>query len=134
MFAAIKSWMEVNIRLNRIIFHIDISSAFLPWEAVYRIIYKGGNFPNYGLYEKCSAAFMDILREYSDIVEQYNIDEAFVDLTASCRLFGQPEDVARQIKDHIWERLGFTVNVGVSSNKLLAKMITRKKTGQGRGK
>ena len=38
---------------------------------------------NYGLYERCSAAFMDILREYSDVVEQYSIDEAFIDMSAS---------------------------------------------------
>ena len=80
--------------------------------------------PNYSLYEKCSAAFMSILREYSDIVEQYSIDEAFVDMTASCHLFGQPEEAAEQIKDHIRDKLGFTVNVGVSNNKLLAKMAS----------
>ena len=76
------------------------------------------------MYEKCSAAFMDILREYSDIVEQYSIDEAFVDMTASCRLFGEPIEVAEQIKDHIKGKLGFTVNIGVSGNKLLAKMAS----------
>ena len=159
-----------------IIFHFDVNSAFLSWEAVYRLAHKGGRQdlreiasavggdmalrhgiilakslpakkygintgetipearqkcpnlvlipPNYSLYEKCSAAFMNILREYSDVVEQYSIDEAFVDMTASCHLFGQPEDVAEQIKDHIREKLGFTVNVGVSSNKLLAKMAS----------
>lgn len=80
--------------------------------------------PNYSLYEKCSAAFMEILREYSDVVEQYSIDEAFVDMSASCHLFGSPEEVAVQIKDRIRKELGFTVNVGVSSNKLLAKMAS----------
>ncbi len=54
--------------------------------------------PNYSLYEKCSAAFMDIQHEYSDIVEQYSIDEAFVDMTASCLLFGEPVEVAGQTK------------------------------------
>lgn len=80
--------------------------------------------PNYGLYEKCSAAFMNLLREYSDVVEQYSIDEAFIDMTASCHLFGEPVEVAERIKDHIRDWLGFTVNVGVSSNKLLAKMAS----------
>ena len=80
--------------------------------------------PNYSLYEKCSAAFMNILREYSDIVEQYSIDEAFADMTASCHLFGEPVEGAEQIKNHIREKLGFTVNIGVSSNKLLAKMAS----------
>lgn len=80
--------------------------------------------PNYDLYEKCSAALMEMLREYSDMVEQYSIDEAFVDMSASCRLFGTPEEAAMQIKDRIRTELGFTVNVGVSSNKLLAKMAS----------
>ncbi len=162
--------------MKNIIFHIDVNSAFLSWEAVYRLAHKGGKQdlreiasavggdvtlrhgiilaksipakgcgiktgetipearrkcpglvlvpPNYNLYEKCSAAFMEILREYSDVVEQYSIDEAFVDMSASCHLFGSPEETAGQIKDRIREELGFTVNVGVSANKLLAKMAS----------
>ncbi len=80
--------------------------------------------PDYGLYEKCSAAFMDILRDYSDAVEPYSIDEAYIDMSASCHLFGTPEEAAAQIRDRIREELGFTVNVGVSANKLLAKMAS----------
>ena len=80
--------------------------------------------PNYNLYEQCSAAFMRILREYSDIVEQYSIDEAFVDMTATCHLFGTPEETAHIIKNRIREELGFTVNIGISTNKLLAKMAS----------
>jgi len=166
----------VNTRLKNIIFHIDVNSAFLSWEAVYRIAHKGGKLdlrevasavggdmsmrhgiilaksipakkygiqtgetildaqrkcpelilvpPNYGLYEKCSAAFMDILREYSDVVEQYSIDEAFIDMTSTCHLFGSPVEVAEEIKNRIREELGFTVNVGISCNKLLAKMAS----------
>lgn len=162
--------------MKSIIFHIDVNSAFLSWEAVYRLAHKGGKQdlreiasavggdmtmrhgiilaksipakkygiktgetileaqrkcpdlvivpPNYSLYEKCSTVFMDILREYSDVVEQYSIDEAFVDMTASVHLFGRPEEAAKQVKDHIRDKLGFTVNVGVSGNKLLAKMAS----------
>lgn len=80
--------------------------------------------PNYGLYEQCSAAFMNILKEYSDVVEQYSIDEAFIDMTTTCHLFGTPEEVAEQIKNRIRDELGFTVNVGISQNKLLAKMAS----------
>ncbi len=80
--------------------------------------------PDYSLYEKCSAAFMGIVREYSDVVEQYSIDEAFVDMSASCHLFGPPKEVAVQIKDRIHRELGFTVNVGISVNRLLAKMAS----------
>lgn len=159
-----------------IIFHIDVNSAFLSWEAVYRLAHRGETLdlreipsavggdmalrhgiilaksipakkygiqtgetlleaqrkcpnlvlvpPHYNLYEQCSAAFMDILREYSDVVEQYSIDEAFVDMSASCHLFGSPVEAARQIKERIRNELGFTVNIGVSCNKLLAKMAS----------
>lgn len=162
--------------MKNVIFHIDVNSAFLSWEAVYRLTHKGGKEdlreiasavggdvtlrhgiilaksipakkygiktgesileaqrkcpslvlvpPNYNLYEQCSAAFMEILRDYSDTVEQYSIDEAFVDMSTSCHLFGTPEEAAAQMKDRIREELGFTVNVGVSSNKLLAKMAS----------
>lgn len=162
--------------MKNIIFHIDVNSAFLSWEAVYRLAHRGGKQdlretasavggdvtlrhgiilaksipakdcgiktgesipeakrkcpnlvlvpPNYGLYEQCSAAFMEILREYSDVVEQYSIDEAFVDMSTSCHLFGTPEETAKQIKDRIREELGFTVNIGISTNKLLAKMAS----------
>lgn len=162
--------------MKSIIFHVDVNSAFLSWEAVYRLTHKGGkrdlreiasavggdvtlrhgiilaksipakNYgiktgetileaqrkcpklilvpPNYNLYEKCSTALIEILKEYSDVVEQYSIDEAFVDMSASCHLFGAPETVAVQIKRRIREELGFTVNVGVSNNKLLAKMAS----------
>lgn len=164
------------MRLNTIIYHIDVNAAFLSWEAVYRLTHKGAKKdlrevasavggdmamrhgiilaksgpakkygiktgetilearqkcphlvlvpPNYSLYEKCSAAFMSILREYSDTVEQYSIDEAFVDMTTTCHLFGSPEEAAEKIKNRIRDELGFTVNVGISTNKLLAKMAS----------
>lgn len=159
-----------------IIFHIDVNSAFLSWEAVYRLAHRGetqdlrqipsavgGDMtlrhgiilakslpakkygvqtgetlleaqrkcpglvlvpPHYNLYEQCSSAFIEILREYSDVVEQYSIDEAFVDMSASCHLFGSPIETAILIKDRIREELGFTVNIGISCNKLLAKMAS----------
>lgn len=80
--------------------------------------------PHYNLYEQCSTAFMEILREYSDVVEQYSIDEAFVDMSASCHLFGTPVEAANEIRERIKNELGFTVNIGVSCNKLLAKMAS----------
>lgn len=80
--------------------------------------------PHYNLYEQCSEAFMEILREYSDVVEQYSIDEAFVDMSASCHLFGTPVEAANEIRERIKNELGFTVNIGVSCNKLLAKMAS----------
>ena len=80
--------------------------------------------PNYGLYEKCSKAFMDILRQYSPDVEQYSIDEAFVDMTGTEKLWGDPVRAANRLKNQIRDTLGFTVNIGISENKLLAKMAS----------
>lgn len=160
--------------MRPVIYHIDVNSAFLSWEAAYRIHHLGGTLdlrtipsaisgdiaarhgiilaksipakqfgirtgesilearqkcpslymapPNYGLYQKCSDAFMRILREYTPTVEQYSIDEAFMDMTETFHLFGSPIDTAFQMKDRIQKELGFTVNIGISCNKLLAKM------------
>lgn len=160
--------------MKRLIYHIDVNSAFLSWEAAYRIYHLGGSLdlrkipsavsgdmaarhgiilaksipakrygiktgmtiseakkhcpklymvpPNYGLYEKCSKAFMKILQEYTPEVEPYSIDEAFMDMTQTVHLFGSPIETAHQIRTHICDKLGFTVNIGVSSNKILAKM------------
>jgi DNA polymerase-4 len=78
--------------------------------------------PDYGLYMQCSTAFGDILRGYSPLVEQYSIDEYFLDYTGLETLYGDPLTAAYRIKDQIKQELGFTVNVGISNNKLLAKM------------
>ena len=159
-----------------IIFHIDVNSAFLSWEASYRInmlgdtkdlrdipSVVGGNEknrhgivlaksipakkyqiqtgeplvsarnkcpnltivpPNYELYVTSSKAFMRILREFSPNVEQYSIDEAYCDMTGTMNLYGSPIAAATFLKDKIDKELGFTVNVGCSSNKLLAKMAS----------
>ena len=80
--------------------------------------------PNHKLYKEYSNAFMDILREYTPDAEQFSIDEAFMDMTGTQLLFGEPIAAANQIKDRIKKELGFTVNVGISSNKLLAKMAS----------
>ena len=161
---------------DRVIFHIDVNSAFLSWEAVYRLQVLGGTVDlrdqicavggdaasrrgiilaksikakkygvrtgesilearkkcpclelvpaNYPLYRKCSQAFLKILKEYSPCVEQYSIDEAFVDMTGTRRLWGEPVEAAHKLKDRIHSELGFTVNIGISSNKLLAKMAS----------
>lgn len=162
-------------RHERTIFHIDVNSAYLSWEAVERLrrgetldlreipSAVGGDIqsrhgiilaksipakryhvmtgepvvdalkkcpelvlirPSHGLYHRCSQAFMSILREYTDQIEQMSVDEAFMDMTGTEQLFGKPVEAAAVIKDRIYQELGFTVNVGISSNKLLAKMAS----------
>ena len=61
--------------------------------------------PNYGLYQRCSQAFLRILREYSPAVEQFSIDEAFVDMTGTDLLWGDPVETARKIAGRIREEL-----------------------------
>ncbi len=160
--------------MEKLIFHIDVNSAFLSWEAAYRLHHLNGTVdlremdavvggdmesrrgiilakslsakrygirtgesipearqkcphllivpPHYQLYDKCSQAFITLLQEYSPDVEQYSIDEAFVDMTGTDHLWGDPVTAANVIRERIDRELGFTVNIGVSVNKLLAKM------------
>lgn len=160
--------------MERIIFHIDVNSAFLSWEAAKRVKNGeedirlipsaiGGNRekrtgvilaksipakkygiktgepvamalrkcpslfiakPNFSLYEENSRAFMDICREYTPIVEKYSIDECFLDMSGMHKIYPDILAIAYEIKERIKEELGFTVNVGVGSNKLLAKMAS----------
>lgn len=83
--------------------------------------------PDYDLYMSCSDAMFRILYEYSPLVQRYSIDECFLDYTRSESRFGDPVKTAYEIKDRIKEELGFTVNIGVSANKLLAKMASELK-------
>ena len=162
--------------MKPIIFHIDVNSAFLSWEATYRmkelgdtedirlipcvvggseesrhgiVLAKSESAKKYGvitgeplvdarrkcptlktvpanfpIYVKYSNQMMKILEDYSPDVEQYSIDESFIDMTGTEQLFGEPLKVAHIIKDRIYRELGFTVNVGISTNKLLAKMAS----------
>lgn len=162
--------------MDKLIFHIDVNSAFLSWEAVYRLHILGektdlreipsavaGDIkkrhgiilakstpakkygvrtgdtisdakklcpnlvmvaPHYDLYDTSSKAFMEILREFSPCVEQYSVDEAYCDMTGTVGIYGSAVVAANLMKDKIHSELGFTVNVGISSNKLLAKMAS----------
>ncbi len=78
--------------------------------------------PDYGLYVETSRHFVEVLRKFSPLVEQYSIDEAWVDMTGTERLFGSPRLAAEAMRKRVLEELGFTVNIGISTNKLLAKM------------
>lgn len=161
--------------MEKVIFHVDVNSAFLSWEAVYRLqqgdtmdlreipsavagdknkrhgiilakstlakqygvqtgepivdaLKKCPNLvlvpPHHGLYEEYSKAFTDILNDYSPCVEKCSIDEAYCDMTGMSALLGPPIEAAHKIKNRIKNELGFTVNVGISCNKLLAKMAS----------
>lgn len=78
--------------------------------------------PDYELYVEASRHFVKMLQQFSPVVEQYSIDEAWVDMTGTERLWGAPRLAAERMRKQILDELGFTVNIGISSNKLLAKM------------
>lgn len=160
--------------MKRLIFHVDVNSAFLSWEAARRVSRGeddlrlipsaiGGDRekrtgvilaksipakkygiktgepvsmamrkcpelylakPDFRLYERCSRAFMDICRKYAPVVEKFSIDECFLDMSGTGRIYPDPIKTAASIKDEIRDTLGFTVNIGVAENKLLAKMAS----------
>lgn len=80
--------------------------------------------PDYGLYVSASRAFIAKLKQYTDQVIQYSIDEAWAVFDGCEKLYGQGQMVsfAHDLKNEIKEELGFTVNIGISTNFLLSKM------------
>jgi DNA polymerase-4 len=158
---------------KRCIFHVDANSAYLSWEAAYRLQHGdaldlrtvasvvGGDpatrhgivltksipakkfniktgetlysacqkcpdliivRPNYALYRRCSDAMVKILRDFSPSVQRFSVDECFLDFSGMSLLSNDPVKTACEIKERIKNELGFTVNIGISTNKLLAKM------------
>lgn len=160
--------------MERVIFHVDVNSAFLSWTATYRIKVLGETLdlreipsavagdrenrqgvilaksqpakncgvktgepifqalkkcpeltvvpPDYALYVEASRHFTALLRQFAPVVEQYSIDEAWADMTGTEGLYGSPVAAAEMLRQKIYDELGFTVNIGISTNKLLAKM------------
>lgn len=80
--------------------------------------------PDYDLYMKASNAMVEILRKYSPGVQRFSVDECFLDYTNMESHFGDPIEAANDIRIRIKQELGFTVNIGISSNKILAKMAS----------
>ena len=161
---------------ERLIFHIDVNSAFLSWESVARLredpavldlrtipsavggdaskrhgIVLAKSTPakafgvatgeplaqalrkcpslvvvpsHYELYVSFSRKLIHLLEDYTPDIEKFSIDEAFLDMTETIHLFGSPAETADAIRRRVREELGFTVNVGIAPNKLLAKMAS----------
>lgn len=80
--------------------------------------------PRFEVYKKFSDMMYEYLCNYTNIIERYSVDECFLDYTGSVNLFGDPVEVAYKIRDDIYKKFGFTVNVGIGNNKLLAKMAS----------
>lgn len=78
--------------------------------------------PDYQLYIKMSNSLGELVTDFSPDIEQYSIDEFFIDYTGLESIIGEPIAAAALIRKRAREELGFSVNVGIGSNKLLAKM------------
>ena len=79
---------------------------------------------DFALFETCSRAFKKICASYAPVMESFSIDEVFLDMSGTQKIYPDPVKLACEIKDRIREELGFTVNIGIGSNKLLAKMAS----------
>ncbi|MDT8719658.1 DNA polymerase IV [Clostridium sp. 19966] len=161
--------------MSRLIFHIDVNSAYLSWEAAYRLqqgekldlrtvpsvvggaeasrhgivltksipakkfgIQTGETLynarikcpelvvvpPRYWLYMKSSAAMHEMLLEYTPQIQRFSVDESFLDLSNMEHLYPDYMKLAEKIQERIKKELGFTVNIGISQNKLLAKVAS----------
>lgn len=78
--------------------------------------------PHYDLYMKHSKLVREIYAEYTDKIEPYGLDECWLDVTGSSLLFGSGEDIANEIRSRVKSELGVSVSVGVSFNKIFAKL------------
>lgn len=161
--------------MEKIVFHIDVNSAYLSWSALKRLAagdstdlrqipsIVGGDMerrhgvvlaksipakkygittgepivnalrkcpslvieaPDHTLYHQRSHELMNYLSEICPDIEQLSVDECFMDFTPIKNRFSSPEEAAHFIKDHVRDLFGFTVNIGISDKKVLAKMAS----------
>jgi len=80
--------------------------------------------PDHEYYVKMSKKLFDYLYQFTPDIEIFSIDECFLDMTNTKYLYNNLLDLAYKIKDEIYDKFGFTVNIGVANNKLCAKMAS----------
>ena len=101
-----------------------VHSAMPMREALKRCPHAVVVRPRMKRYREVSEQVFEIFGQFTDLVEGLSLDEAFLDVTGSIGLFGSAEEMAREIKNRIRLRTGLTASVGVSHNKLLAKLAS----------
>ena len=97
----------------------------MPISTAYRLCPQGIFIsPDMGKYSAISLEIRDVFEAFTDLVEPVSVDEAFLDVTASVRLFGDGETIARRIKARVREETKLTASVGVAARKLIAKIAS----------
>ena len=79
---------------------------------------------SHDLYREVSKKFMEVLRSYSPVVVPVSVDEAYLDMTGTERLYGMPMEAARTIKRMVRDELGLPASIGIGPSKLVAKVST----------
>lgn len=80
--------------------------------------------PRHNIYMQCSDSLVKILEDYTPVIQRYSIDECFLDFTNMKHIYPDIIKLANDIRERVKRELGFTVNIGISNNKLLAKMAS----------
>ena len=97
----------------------------LPMAVAMRLCPQGVFLPvRMSRYKEISDQIFEIFLRFTPLVEPLSIDEAFLDVTASIRLFGPAEEIAKQIKNQVRDEIGLTVSAGVAPSKLVAKIAS----------
>lgn len=101
---------------------MGVTTAEALWEAERKC--PGIKFvpPHFERYSKYSRLAKEIYMQYTDQVESFGMDECWLDVTGSTRLFGSGREIAEEIRTRIKDELGLTVSIGVSFNKIFAKL------------
>lgn len=97
----------------------------MPLVQAYRLCPQGVFIPpNHKKYSRVSDSIMEIFKFYTPLVEALSLDEAFLDVTGSQRLFGSAEKIAKEIKGRIKSEVGLIASIGIAPNKFLAKIAS----------
>ncbi len=107
---------------NEIAKGFGIVTAETVWQALKKCPDLVQVPPNHDRYDKYSKTVRQIYNRFTDMVEPFGIDEAWLDVTGSLNLFGNGREIADSIRETVKEETGLTVSVGVSFNKIFAKL------------
>jgi DNA polymerase-4 len=102
-----------------------VSSGMSGWRArelCPQLIFVGGHFEDYG---RLGDAAIDVLNDFTPLVERISIDEAFADVAGCTHLFGSPPEIARAVRRRVRAELGLPISIGVARTKHLAKIASQ---------